>query len=43
MNLWPNTSLEPTAVGAFTLTMIDNFTSQDSITRRCAAMAQLGR
>lgn len=38
-----NKTLEPTADGAFILRSIDNITSTDSVTRRCAAVAQLGR
>jgi hypothetical protein len=44
---WPsdsaNKTLEPTAVGAFTLTMTDNITSPSSATPRSTAVAQLFR
>jgi len=43
MKLLPNKALEPTAVGAFTLTMTDNITSPASVTPRSPAVAQLGR
>jgi hypothetical protein len=36
-------ALEPTAVGAFTMTSTDNITSPASVTRRFVAVAQLGR
>ena len=39
----PNNTLEPTAVGAFTLMITDNITSQTSAMPRSTAVAQLGR
>jgi len=39
----PNKALEPTAVGAFIMTITDNVTSPSSPTLPSAAVAQLGR
>jgi hypothetical protein len=38
-----NNALEPTAVGAFTMTITDNITSPSSATPHSPAVAQLGR
>jgi hypothetical protein len=39
----PNNALEPTAVGAFTMTIIDNITSPTPVMPLSTAVAQLGR
>src|SRR4051812_25999381 len=39
----PNNALEPTAVGAFIMTITDNITSLNPVTPRSTAVAQLGR
>jgi Na+/proline symporter len=38
-----NKALEPTAVGAFIMTITDNITSPTSVTLLATAVAQLGR
>jgi hypothetical protein len=39
----PNNALEPTAVGAFTITITDKITSPTPVAPLSAAVAQLGR
>ena len=41
--LQANNALEPTANSAFILMITDNITSPGAVTRRSAAVAQLGR
>ena len=41
MNLQANKALEPTADGAFIMTVTDNITAPASVTLRSAAVAQL--